>query len=227
MNIARHAAASKVTKQRQSEGVAHGVDVQVWDKLRQSLPSQEDAPHALSQQGEVGKQAGLHQQPVPQEHKVNRPGEHDVEAASRSVQDLLARHTHVPCVHHKVDVCVPVQVKVGLHKQMFNQPSCKSTTSKTHTHTHTRWASPMLQGPDGTPEHPLSPPAGITVGVEEGHRGPAVPRPPSAPVALQPEPHSQHQQDQHGDEQQAQEEQGQQQLPQQPEAQQRNTMDYG
>ena len=113
MNVTPHAAASQVAKQGQSEGVAHGVDVQVWDELRQRLPPQEDGAHALSQQGEVRKQAGLHEQPVPQEHKLNRPGEHDVETAPRPFQNLLARHTQVPRVHHKVDVHVPVQMWVN------------------------------------------------------------------------------------------------------------------
>lgn len=109
MNIASHAAASQVAEQRQSKGITHGVDVNVWDKLCQCLPPQEDRSHALSQQGEVRKQSRLHEQPVPQEHKLNRAGEHDVEATSRSLQNLLACHPQVPCVHHKIDICVPVE----------------------------------------------------------------------------------------------------------------------
>lgn len=54
--------------------------------------------------------------------------------------------------------------------------------------------------------------------MEEGHRGTAIPGPPSVPAALKPEAHHQHQQDQDGDQQHAQKHQGQQQLPQQPEA---------
>ena len=116
MNIAPNTTASQVSEKRQSEGVTHGVDVKVWDKLRQRLPSQKNGAHALSQQGEVRKQAGLHKQPVPQEHKVDRPGEDDVEATTCPFQNLLARHAQVPCVHHKVDVCVPVQMWVKLEQ---------------------------------------------------------------------------------------------------------------
>lgn len=122
VNVTPHAAASQEAKQGQSEGVAHGVDVQVRDKLRQRLPSQEDGAHALSQQGEVRKQAGLHEQPVPQENKLNRPGKHDVETASRPFQNLLARHTQVPRVHHKVDVHIPVQMWVKFTQQGILMP---------------------------------------------------------------------------------------------------------
>lgn len=112
MNITPHTAASQVAEQRQSESVTHGVDVKVWDKLRQRLPSQEDGADALPQQGEVREQARLNKQPVPEEHKLNRPRQHDVETAPRSIQNLLARHTQVPRVHHKVDVHIPVQMLV-------------------------------------------------------------------------------------------------------------------
>lgn len=107
MNITPHAAASQVAKQRQSEGITHGVNVKVRYKLCQRLPSQEDGSDALSQQGEVRKQAGLHEQSVPQEHKANRPGEYDVETTPGSCKDLLPRHTQVSRVHHKVYACIP------------------------------------------------------------------------------------------------------------------------
>lgn len=106
VNVTPHAAASQVAEQGQGKGVAHGVNVQVRDKLRQGLPSQEDGAHALPQQGEVGEQARLHKQPVPQEHKLNRPREHNVEPTPRPVQNLLAGHAEIPRVHHKVDVRV-------------------------------------------------------------------------------------------------------------------------
>lgn len=110
MNITPDAAASKIAEQGQSESIAHGIDVKIWDKLCQRLPSQEDGAHTLSQQGEVRKQAGLHKHPVPQEHELNRPWEHNVETASCSIQNLLARRTQVPRVHHKIDVCIPVHM---------------------------------------------------------------------------------------------------------------------
>lgn len=107
MNIAAHAAASKVAEQRQSEGIAHRVDVQVWDELCQRLPPQEDGPNALPQQGEVREQVGLHKHTMPQEHKVDRTRERNVETTARAFQDLLASHPQISRVHHKVDVCVP------------------------------------------------------------------------------------------------------------------------
>lgn len=85
MNIIPHTAASQIAEQGQSESITHGIDVKIWDKLCQCLPSQEDGAHTLSQQGEVRKQARLHKQPVPQEHKLNRPGKHNVETTSCSV----------------------------------------------------------------------------------------------------------------------------------------------
>ncbi len=75
-------------------------------------------------------------------------------------------------------------------------------------------ALPVLQSPDGTPEHPLSSTSSIAVGVEEGHCGTAVSCPPSVPVALKPQTHCQHQQNQNSDQQNTQKHQGQQQLPQ-------------
>lgn len=92
VNITPHTAASQIAEQGQSKSVAHGIDVKVWDKLCQCLPSQEDGAHTLSQQGEVRKQAGLHKKAVPQEHKLNRPRQHNVETTSCSVQNLLACH---------------------------------------------------------------------------------------------------------------------------------------
>lgn len=113
VHITPHAAASQIAKQRQSERITHGVDVQVRDKLCQSLPSQEDRAHTLSQQSEVRKQTGLHQQPVPQEHKLNRPREDDVETATSPLQNLMTRHTQVSCVHHEVNIHVPVRDRGG------------------------------------------------------------------------------------------------------------------
>lgn len=78
--------------------------------------------------------------------------------------------------------------------------------------------SPVLQSPDGAPQHPLAPSAGITVGVEEGNGGAAVSGPPGVPDSLKPEAHCYHQQDEDGDQEQAYKQQRQQQLPQQPEA---------
>lgn len=107
MDVAGHAAAPQVAEQGQGEGVAHGVHVQVGHKLHQRLPSQEDGAHALAQQGEVGEQAGLHQDAVLQEDKVDGPRQHDVEATPRPLQDLQARHAQIARVHHEVDVLVP------------------------------------------------------------------------------------------------------------------------
>lgn len=115
MNVAPNAAASQVAKQRQGEGVTHGVDVKVRDQFGQGLPSQKDGPHALSQQGELWKQTGLHQDPVLQEDEPDRPRQHDVEALTGSLQDLLAGHAQVPSVHHKVDVHVPANGLVALN----------------------------------------------------------------------------------------------------------------
>lgn len=72
MNIAGHPATSKVAEQGQGEGIAHWVYVEVRDKLCEGLPAQEDGAHALSKQGEVREKAGLHQQTVPQENKLDR-----------------------------------------------------------------------------------------------------------------------------------------------------------
>lgn len=112
MDVAPHTAAPKVAEQWQSEGIAHGVDVEVWHKLSQRLPPKEDGPDALSQQGEVGEQVGLHKHAMPQKHKVNRTRKHNVEAPPCAFQDLLASHTQISCVHHTVDVCVPVERRV-------------------------------------------------------------------------------------------------------------------
>lgn len=124
MNVTAHAAASQVAEEWQSEGIAHGVDVQVWDKLCQRLPAQEDGAYTLSQQREVRKQAGLDQLPVPQEDKLNRPREDDVETAPCPVQDLLAGHTQVSRVDHEVDVHIPAQKRTTFsslwHKQYYN-----------------------------------------------------------------------------------------------------------
>lgn len=109
MNITTHTAAPKVAEQWQSEGIAHRIDVQVWNELGQCLPPEEDGPDALSQQSEVREQVGLHKHTMPQKHKVNRTREHNVEATPRAFQDLLASHTQISRVHHKVDACVPVE----------------------------------------------------------------------------------------------------------------------
>lgn len=109
MNITTHTAAPEVAEQGQSEGIAHGVDVQVWNELGQRLPPEEDGPDALTQQSEVREQVGLHKHTMPQKHKVNRTRKHNVEATPRALQDLLARHTQISCIHHKVDVCIPVR----------------------------------------------------------------------------------------------------------------------
>lgn len=109
MNVTPNAAASQVAEQWQGESIAHWVDVQVWNKLRQRLPSQEYGPNALPQQREVREQAGLHKHTMPQEHKVNWPREHNVKTTPRPLENLLAGHTHISCVHHKVDILVPVQ----------------------------------------------------------------------------------------------------------------------
>lgn len=93
MDVTPHTAASQIAKQGQSEGVAHGVDVKIRDKLGERLPSQEDGAHTLPQQGEAREQTRLHEQAMPQEDELNRPGENDVETASCSFQDLLTRHT--------------------------------------------------------------------------------------------------------------------------------------
>lgn len=106
VDVAAHAAPPQVAEQGQGEGVAHGVDVQVRHELGQRLPAQEDGAHALAQQREVREQAGLHQQPVPQEDKLHRAGQDDVEAPPRPLQDLRARHALVARVHHKVDIRV-------------------------------------------------------------------------------------------------------------------------
>lgn len=114
MNVTAHTAAPKVAEQRQSEGVAHGVDVEVWNELSQCLPPKEDGADALSQQSEVREQVGLHEHTMPQKHKVNRTRKHNVETPPCAFQDLLAGHTQVSCVHHKVDVCVPVERWVAM-----------------------------------------------------------------------------------------------------------------
>lgn len=79
--------------------------------------------------------------------------------------------------------------------------------------------SPVLQSPDGAPQHPLAAAAGVAVGVEEGHRGTALPRPAGIPAPLKPQAHSQDQQDKDDEQHHAEKHQGEQQLPQQPETQ--------
>lgn len=113
MNITSHAAAAQISEKGQSERVAHGIDVKVWDKFCQRLPSQEDGAHTLSKQSEVRKQAGLHKQPVTQEHKLNWPRQHNVETALCSMQNLLACHTQVPRVDYEVNVCIPINIKIA------------------------------------------------------------------------------------------------------------------
>lgn len=82
--------------------------------------------------------------------------------------------------------------------------------------------SPVLQGPDSAPQHPLAATAGVAVGVEEGHRGAALPGPAGIPPPLQPQAHGQDQQDEDDEQQHAEKHQGEQQLPQQPETQEKH-----
>lgn len=125
MDVAGHAAATQVAEQGQGEGIAHGVDVQVRQKLHQCFPPQEDRTDTLAQQGEVGEKAGLHQDAVLQEDKVDRPRQYDVEATPRPLQDLQARHTQITRVYHEVDVVVPGQEGSGMSEKIHITPNTR------------------------------------------------------------------------------------------------------
>ena len=114
VHIAAHPAAPQVAKDWQGERISHGVDVEVWHKLNERLPGQEDGAHTLAQQREVGVEAGLHQQPVLEEHKLNGSRQGNVEAPPSAVQDLLSGHTLVSGVHHKPHFWVPEKVLIEI-----------------------------------------------------------------------------------------------------------------
>lgn len=200
MDVTPHTAAPKVAEQRQSEGVAHRVDVEVWNKLSQRLPPKENGADALSQQSEVREQVGLHEHAMPQKHKVNRARKHNVETPPCAFQDLLASHTQVSGVHHKVDVCVPVEKWVATYFQTLITSLFFFVGNYIEV--------PVLQSPDGTPEDSLSSTTSVTIRVEESHRGAAIPGPSSISSALKPETNCKHQQHQYGDQDHAQNHKG-------------------